>query len=482
MKAKKDVEPETGWLVRILGLLGLAQINLFLTLLAAIVLGAAGVFLTTAWMFGPKIIRDRAEYRRFTAQATGTVVDSWLALELDSSRIRSSEFWRASSKVSPCVVVEVSAETAAADWGAPLRRAFCGTRLKFNSSYTLADVRELAPGVPFPWKKDEHGFAAPEIRVDAATRAWLASHPAHKFMHSDWPASNELAWLMLQLDQPVDQAIAGWSAPPAAMTIQFEPAHPDRALPAGIVRSRLAASPQWFAVILIGGAGLWLWVLGFGLVPQLAGLAPQWRWFVMVLPLLTLPTWVDTFPRFLAPMSGQWTEVITDMLGDLDPLDRLEATAPGGALLANGVRIQWIAAAGAYADTFGRVAPARPATAFHDADAALLALSAGVAERVAALAPSDRAALFDALRRDKRRDLKAAGIVFLGAADRTRRKPADAADARAARAFLEEWFVSPMETPDAHDLAFAARRKLYAPLADVPDPPIAQRAAELAGR
>src|SRR5580765_5273516 len=69
--------------------------NALMAFIAALVLSAAAVFLTTAWLFGPKIVRDRAAYAAFTASANGAIVDRWIALELDQSRITASRFWRA---------------------------------------------------------------------------------------------------------------------------------------------------------------------------------------------------------------------------------------------------------------------------------------------------------------------------------------------------------------------------------------------------
>ena len=465
--------------MRVAAIVAWTQINLFLALIAAVVLGAAGVFLTTAWVYGPNVLIERAQYRRFTAAAEGRIVESWIALELDQASVRNSRFWRASARATPCVVVEpFPAAESSASWNVPERRAFCGRRLTFETGYTLADVHELSTGVPFAWTTDAHGYAVPEIRMNAATRAWLASKPAHKFMHADWPATTELDWLMLELDRPIDDAIAGWSAPPATMTLMNDPAHPGRPVPAALIKARLSSWVNWPAVIVLGGLGAFLWVLGFSLVPQLSGLPRLWRGFIMILPLLTLPTWVDTFPAFIAPLSAGWTAVVSDMLGQVNPLDRFQATEPDAALLAGGTRLRWLAAQGAYADTFGRVAPDRGAGTFRDADAALLALSDAVAARVRSLPSEQRVALFTALRRDKRRDLKAAGLVFLGAAQDCLAHPSVAPDAREARRFLEEWFVSPVEPVDRTDLGYAARRQLVAALSRLSEPDIARSASE----
>jgi len=464
------------------GLVALAQMNLFITLIAAFILGAAGIFLTTAWIYGPGLLLERHQYRRFTAKTDARIVDSWLALELAQSDIRNPRFWRASAKASPCFVLETVDSGATTEWNAPARRGFCGMPRKFDTGYTLADIREFAPGVPFAWSRDEHGFAVPELRMDAATRAWLAAHPAHTFMHSDWPATNELEWLTLELDRPVDHAVAGWSAAAPTVPLMLDPAHPEEPLPAGTIKSRLATRPNWLAVGVIGVMGLALWWLGFSLIPQLEGIPPVFRWFVMVLPLLTLPTWIDTFPKFLEPLSAKWTMVISDMLGDLNPIDRVRASEPSQTTLVNGVRLRWFATAGAYASTFGRVAPARPPEGNLDPNAALFALSNGIAQRMRIMSPDERAEVFTTLKADKRRDLKAAGIVFLASARERLNDPADGSDGRAARGFLEEWFVSPVEPVDSHDLAFGARRTLVAALKDAPIADVARSASDFVSR
>jgi hypothetical protein len=119
-------EERTGWLARIAAIVALGQINIFLTMIAAFVLGAAAIFLTTAWLFGPKIQLEHSQYARFTASSGGRIVESWVALELDQSRVRSSEFWRASAKASA---------TPSPNF-AKLRRAF-----RLSGQRTTADLR-----------------------------------------------------------------------------------------------------------------------------------------------------------------------------------------------------------------------------------------------------------------------------------------------------------------------------------------------------
>jgi hypothetical protein len=99
-------------------------------LIAAFVLGFGAIFLSVGWLLGVKPVVDAWEFRSFTGRADGRIVESWVALELDPSRIGPAGFWRATAKASPCAVVEY-----AGDWGEPLRRAFCGNRLQFSESY-----------------------------------------------------------------------------------------------------------------------------------------------------------------------------------------------------------------------------------------------------------------------------------------------------------------------------------------------------------
>ena len=86
-------------------------------LIAVFILGFGAIFLSVGWLLGVKPIVDAWEFRSFTSRAEGRIVESWVALELDPSRIGPAGFWRATAKASPCAVVEY-----AGDWGEPLRR------------------------------------------------------------------------------------------------------------------------------------------------------------------------------------------------------------------------------------------------------------------------------------------------------------------------------------------------------------------------
>jgi hypothetical protein len=434
-----------------------------LTLVAIIFIGAAGVFLTIAWIYGPQVWVHAAQYRKFTGRADASIVESWLALELDLSQIRSPQHWRASAKASPCAVVEYGG-----DWGAPVRRAFCGPLLGFNESYALANLREIAPQVPFAWARDERGFIVPEIRLDASAQQWLATHPADTFMHDKWPAKTALDWLKVELDTPVDLAIAGWSSPAPVMKVAYDPKQPSDALPAATVDERLAARFNWLAVLVGGVGGLVLWFKGMSILPWLANFTRTGQWVIAALPLFGLPWFADAFPQAVRSFNVGFAEIIGDMFGDLDPLGRMVATEPTAAAHAGSVRLVWRAGDGIYTDTFGRLRYVPPQRPHLSADAALVALVDTVTGQVGAMDEANRIELFTHLVRDKQNDLKGAGVIFMPAAKATLLDPKSSAPLRrAAKQFLTEWFTSPTEAFDKYALGYEERLRLYAQVADV---------------
>src|SRR4051794_32324525 len=207
------------WTGTLLGPLVGTALGPFIRLFAAGFLGVAAVLLTLAWQTGPQHLIDAARYAPLTARQTGKVVESWLALEWDPAEMGESLRWRAFAKASPCVVVEY-----AGDWGSPTRRAFCGNRFTFRESYTLHNLWEMAPGVPFTWLRDARGFILPEVRLSAASRQWLAAHsPQLPFVTE---ASTALEALRRELDSPVDDAVASWSVAPSDFPLVLDPRHP----------------------------------------------------------------------------------------------------------------------------------------------------------------------------------------------------------------------------------------------------------------
>jgi hypothetical protein len=449
----------------------------FVTLIAVALIGAASVFLSVAWTYGPQVWLRAAQYRAFTARTDAPIVESWVALDIDVARIISSSHWRASALASPCVVVEYGG-----DWGAPIRRGFCGNRLGFNESYTLADLREMAPGAAFAWMRDERGFVVPEIRIEAAAREWLATHPVDTFMHAAWPAKTALDWLRIELDRPVDAAIIGWSAATPILALAYAPDRPAASLPAGIVESRMAQRVSWLAIAVGGGIGLVLWFTAMAMLPWLWNFPKPVSYVLAALPLFALPWWGEEFPRALRYFNVELANVIGDMFGDVDRTGRIMASDPASLAQAAGVRLTWRAGDGVYADTFGRFRYATPTPQPESADTALAALTNAVATQARALDDRDRTALFAHLARDKRNDLKAAGIAFLPAAkEALMDSQSSAASRQAARDFLIEWVTSPVETSDKRDPGYAGRLRLWAQLTDIPVPEIASLARSKAG-
>ncbi len=457
----------------VLGQIVGATLGRFEKLIAAVILGAAGVFLTVAWEAGPKRAVDAARDGKLTARAVGRIVESWMAVELDPTAMGKHTRWRAFAFASPCAVVEYGG-----DWGAPARRAFCGNRFKFSEEYTLHDVREMSPRVPFAWARDESGFILPELRMTPAARQWLESHPADWLQPMDPPAATALEGLRLQLDRPVDAAIAGWSAPSPTITLAVDPKHPEAALPAGLLDSR--HSPNWVVFVLIAIPGLGIWYGGMTLL--FSELSRAARILMMMLPLLFLPWWAEHFPRYLSYLNQDFAGVIFDMIGDIDPLGHFSAREPEAAILAGGERFVLQAGKGAYSDTFGRFRFTRPERPL-SADEAPAALAATIAGQMRSLPDEERSEIFKRLERDKVLGRRRAGLVFLAAA---REAVVDSTGGetvrRAAGRFLDAWFTQPREAMSSRDPGYQGRLTLYAAMADLPMPGIAASAREIAGQ
>ncbi len=396
------------------------------TLYAAVFLAFAGLLLMIAWQFGPLVLLRAHEYRKMTSHVDAQIVESWLALEFDGYGMRVPSNWRAATNASPCEIVEYDG-----DWGAPLRRAFCGTRVPFNQSYGLAELNDISPDVPFAWAHDEHGFVVPEIRLDVQTLEWLGSHAHDKFMHPLWPAKTLLDDLRLDLDRPVDAAVNGWAAQPPVMQLMFDPAHPAGALPTGIVVKRLAQQPNWLVMAIGFVVGGVVWFKAMAMMPLLSGLAPWGRWILSLFLLSTLPWWMGTFPAAISHFSRHLGSILADMFADISPTDRLVATDPAQATLATGARLVWRLGDTVYADTIGTfrfVPPDAPLAG----DVVFDTLSRSIAEQTGALEDTKRAALFARLERDKLNNLTGAGNAFLLAAKETAIDPVASATARAA--------------------------------------------------
>ena len=402
-------------------------------LVAVGLMAFSSVFLLIGWQFGPLPIIEAQQYKKFTGKVDARIVESWLALEFDTSDIPNPEFWRASTNAAGCVVAEYDG-----DWGAPLRRAFCGTRVPFNDSYLLADLRDISPGVPFAWARDERGFVVPEMRMAPATMHWLKANQPNRFMHDKWPAKNDLDWLRLELDRPVDSAIYGWTAPPPMLPLVFDPAHPAEALPAGIVAKRLDAGWNPPAVIVGFGVGLFIWFKAMAFIPLLANLAPWGRWVLSALPLLTMPWWMDAFPTVLSHFNRQVASIIGDAFADVGRLDRIVATEPAQATLAGGERLVWRMSNSVYADTFGKfkfVAPVKPLAS---PAIAQKAVTETITNQVPLLEDGERGDLFVRLARDKAAGLDEVAYVFKPAAEDTAADTsASTATRRAAAKFLQ---------------------------------------------
>jgi hypothetical protein len=446
--------------------------------LAAIFLGIAGVFLIIAWQAAPQRALDAAKYAAFTAGAEGRIVESWLAIEWNPEDMGELLRWHAFARTSACAVVEY-----AGDWGAPLRRAFCGNRFNFREEHTLHDITQMAPDVPFAWPRDERGFIVPEIRVSHAGMQWLATHPPHStFMLPKPPPATALEALKLQVNLPVDAAITSWSHSPSAFALALDPRRPDAAMPAGYVESRRSFHPLgWLMFLFFAAPGLALWFKGMALI--LGDLPTAARRLLSVVPLLTLPWWSEQFPDALRAVNKDLAGIIADVVGDIDRTERLLASDPADAALAGGERLVFHLGQDAYAATFGRFRFSLPDPPPASADAALAALSRSVTAQSRALSPAEQTGLYTQLARDKRNDLRGAGLVFLPAAKEALLDQNGAPALRAAaRRFLSDWVTQPIEEPHPREPGFRERVRLFSELADIPIPEISIMASSVVER
>ena len=148
-----------------------------------------------------------AQYAKLTSAAPATIVDSWLALDVDIPTFASR-------------TTGARAPTRRLAWSSSCRangaaRA-CARSAAIASASTKATtcpfLRELAPGAPSSGRATSADSPSRRSACRADAMAWLGAHEADTFMHREWPARNALDWLRIEMDRPVDAAIAGWSA------------------------------------------------------------------------------------------------------------------------------------------------------------------------------------------------------------------------------------------------------------------------------
>lgn len=402
-------------------------------LIAGFFLLFGGVFLAIAWSTGPQPLIDSFQYAPFTAQASGRIVESWAAIEFDPNDVPQGKlYWQPVSKVSPCVVVEYTG-----DWGAALRRAFCGNRFQFREDFRLDDWNTMAPGVPFAFPRDASGFSVEEIRISKTTLDWISTHPPRStFMLSKPPPTTALGALKEQFDRPLDVALASWSTPFPTFPLAYDPKHPDQAMPAKLVDERRRGF-WWGSLIftlILAVPGVLVWRIGLGF---LTGQSGAILWLLTLAPMLALPWWSDVLPGIVRRANANWAEIVSDMLGDINRVTRFAASAPDEATLARGERLVWHVEAGAYADTFGRIRFTLPQPPPANEAAALDALRAQASAQVLALDADAQKALFESLRRQYEAGAQGVQGLFWKAAEDVLRDPrGDHGAHLAARRFL----------------------------------------------
>lgn len=444
---------------------------------AGIWLGIGGMVLAIAWQAGPQRAIEAHQFSKLTSQVDGHIVESWLALDWNPAEMGENMRWRAFTKAAPCMVVEYEQ----GDWGASQRRAFCGNRFQFTESYTLHDLKQLAPRVPFAWTRDASGFAVPEIRLSRAAHAWLASHPPADPLLPDPPPATALEQLQRVIERPIDCAVGGWTAPAPAFALAVDPHNPGDAMPADFVEERRHDMGNWLIFAMFAFGGFLAWSSGMRLL--LGDIGPAALWIATLLPMAALPWWSESLPRGLRAINAEFAGVIGDMLDSIDPLGRLIASEPAKATLANGARLAWPAGQGLYAETFGKLRFEAPNPPPRSADEALVALAESTRLQVHAMGAVDRAALFSRLSMDKSRELPHASLVFLPAAKQTLLDAQDDESARTnAHGFLSYWVTQPVQEPYPRDAGFAQRVQFFRELTELPVPEIANPAGWIVER
>jgi hypothetical protein len=402
-------------------------------MIAGALLLFGGIFLDVAWLVGPKPLIDSRHYATFTGRVTGRVVEGWAALEFDPADMGQKRRWFGFGKIAVCAVVEYEG-----NWGAPMRRAFCGNRFNFSDDFHLHDWTTLAPGIPFAFPRDASGFMLQEIRMSKTALDWLASNPPYStFTLHKPPPTTALGALREQFDRPVEVAVASWATPIPVFPLAYDPRHPAEVMPAKYVDDRQHGF--WLAglvfAVIFAVPGLLVWRIGMDMF--LGGQPRLTLWILTLTPLVALPWWGAVLPEVLRHVNRDWASVGDDMLDDLTRTTRLIESAPAEATLADGERVVWQLDKGAYADTFGRIHFVPPDPAPTTPEAARAALRAQASAEVRNLEASEQAALFARLDQEKAAGLTESQSLFTSAAeDALRDKDTDPAVRRAARHFL----------------------------------------------
>lgn len=421
------------WLFGTLGMMAAAPV---IGLFAGFMLLFGGIFLGVAWQAAMKPLVDMREYAAFTASTSGHIVESWAAIDFDPASLPAGKlYWDRASKISRCVVIEYTA----GEWGAPLRRAFCGMRLQFGDNFRLSDWAEaVQEGIPFTFLRDASGFEVQEVRMSRATLDWISHHPPRDtFMMSKPPPATALAALREQFDLPVDVAVLSWTHAVPDFPLRYDPQRPQEAMAARVVEDSRAWNPTAMVLaLLLAVPGFWVWRMGIRFFFPGEPSAPV-LWVLTLLPLLALPWWSEMLPKLIARANRDWATIASDMLDDVTRGTRLIASAPDEAEFARGERLVWRLDQGAYADTFGRIRYAKPAPAPKNKDEVIAALRAQTAAQVGVMPSAERLALLRQLSQDHRNRRDQVRTVFTTAAENALRDAAaDSATHKAARNIL----------------------------------------------
>lgn len=445
----------------------------------ALLMAVGLALLSAAWVVGPRRALLAAELGRMTVPVEARLVDPYWALDFDRARWQPDRNWAALLRARPCVEAVYDHD------GIRHRQRLCGAERGGRIRFELADLLEVDPlmaGVPLRWPMDADGQPLIELRMRPAVREQLAAialqpqewpeQPQSEAARPPPPVRSALDRVQVELDQPLEWLLRAWPAGETpTIPLQLDPQAPARALPAAVIADFRAGvgGGRWALAVFLLGIG----VVGYGYGLSIVFLQSGWRTrgLIGACLLLAFPLWGGWTGSLLQQQVPEAWQVGREMAEDLASPGAIAIERIDPALHADRARMVWPAwgANSAYADLIAPLQLRRPEPPPADADAALQAATAQVAERLRALDDAAATALFTALAQAHREGRDAVGLLYVEAARELALTPTRPAATRAAAVrFLQRFTLSSRWAPHPGQVAYTARRSLWRRLAEFP--------------
>lgn len=459
----------------------------------ALVMAFGLAMLGAAWITGPRLALMEREIARMSVVTEARLVEPWWALDFDTRLWAPGKHWPAFLRAQPCVHAEYIHA------GVRHRSLLCGAerggRIRFELS-DLLEVDALMDGVPLRWPVAADAQPHVEIRMRAEVRERLAAIPLlpHEWpeqaqdeptRNAPQPARSALDRLQLALDRPAEWILRTWPEGEAPrVPVRLDPGAPDRALPTAFTDGIRTGAGHWASaafLLLIG-----LVAYGKGLSIAFMDMSRRRRGWIGAAILLAFPLWGGWTGTLLQRFAPEAWAVGGDVAADLGHAGAFALERVGDGSATEWQRMGWPVwgAQSAYADLLAPLGLTRPVPPPADADAALHAAAAQVAEGLRGFDDARARAWFEALAGAHRAGQDQAGLLFVEAAREQALDPARSAAVReAASRFLWHFTLSSGLEPHPGQPAYAARLALWQRLTDFPgDPAVAHRAGWVVAR